>query len=169
MPTCHGLGRREPQIDLGGDAGQARAKLPCRLSWVLAGKVASAMHQRITNATLDRRSLIAKRVLIGVGLLFIVSGLIVGGLRLGHVIPKGYGWIGPLFLTLGTVGALTALLGLRGGRRWPLLVLAVLYVPWTIVGLIGDTQQGFWPLVIGEAFGLMLVVWALTTLMRRAV
>jgi len=34
-PTCHGLGRRVPQIDLGGGTGQARAKLPCRLSWVL--------------------------------------------------------------------------------------------------------------------------------------
>ena len=127
------------------------------------------MHQRNTQSMPDRRSVIAKRVLIGVGLLFIVSGLIVGGLRLAEVIPRGYGWIGPLFLALGTVGTLTASLGLRGGRRWPLLVWAVLYVPWTIVGLIGDTTQGFWPLVIGEAFGLMLIVWALTTLMRRAV
>jgi len=41
-PTCHGLGRRVPLIDLGCGAGQARAKLPCRLSWVLGCKEVSS-------------------------------------------------------------------------------------------------------------------------------
>ena len=113
--------------------------------------------------------MIARRVLIGIGLLFVVNGLIVGGLRLAQVIPRSYGWLASLFLALGVMGTVTAWFGLRDGRRWPLLVLALLYVPWTIVGLIGDTKQGYWPLVAGEALGLALVVWAITTIMRRAV
>ncbi len=87
--------------------------------------------------------MIAKRVLIGIGLLFIVNGLIIAGLRLAQVIPRSYGWLVPLFLALGTVGTLTASFGLRDDRRWPLVVLGLVYVPWTIVGLIGDTRQGY--------------------------
>ncbi len=113
--------------------------------------------------------MIAKRVLIGIGLLFIVNGLIIAGLRLAQVIPRSYGWLVPLFLALGTVGTLTASFGLRVGRRWPLVVLGLVYGPWMIVGLIGDTRQGYWLLVAGETLGLVLVVWAITTLMRRAV
>ncbi|OGF55842.1 MAG: hypothetical protein A2Z21_00565 [Candidatus Fraserbacteria bacterium RBG_16_55_9] len=113
--------------------------------------------------------MIAKHVLVGIGLLFVVNGLIIGGLRLAQVIPPNYGWLAPLFLALGTVGTLTAWFGLKDGRRWPLVILALLYVPWTSIGLIGDTKQGYWPLVAGETVGLALVVWAITTVMRRAV
>jgi hypothetical protein len=74
-----------------------------------------------------------------------------------------------MFLALGTIGALTAWFGLRGGRKWPLAILASLYVPWTIVGLVGDTKQGYWPLVAGEALGLAIVVWSVATVIRRAV
>lgn len=56
---------------------------------------------------------------------------------------------------------------LEGGRRWPLVILALLYVPWTIIGLIGDTKQGYWLLVAGETVGLALVFWAITRVMRR--
>lgn len=111
--------------------------------------------------------MIAKRVLIGIGLLFIVNGLILGGLRVAQVIPRSYGWLVPLFLALGAVGTLTASWGLRDGRRWPLVLLGLVYIPWTIVGLIGDIKQGYWPLVAGETLGLVLVVWAITTLLRR--
>jgi hypothetical protein len=48
--------------------------------------------------------LIAKHVLVGIGLLFVVNGLIIGGLRLAQVIPASYGWLAPLFLALGAVG-----------------------------------------------------------------
>lgn len=113
--------------------------------------------------------MIAKRVLIGIGLLFIVNGLVIGGLRLAEAIPGSYSWLAPLFLALGAVGTLTASLGLRDGRRWPLVVLGLVYVPWTILGLIGDTGQGYWPLVAGETLGLVLVVWAITTITRRPV
>jgi len=44
----------------------------------------------------------------------------------------------------------------------------MLYVPWTIIGLIGDTKQGYWPLVAGETLGLVLVVGAIITIMRRS-
>jgi len=116
-----------------------------------------------------RGSVIAKRVLVGVGLLFVLNGLIIGGLRLAQVVPPGYGWLAPMFLAFGVVGTLTAWFGLKEGRRWPLVILALLYVPWTIIGLIGDTKQGYWPLVAAETLGLVLVVWAITTVMRRAV
>ena len=119
--------------------------------------------------TAARQSVIAKRVLVGVGLLFVVNGLVIGGLRLAQVIPRSYGWLAPLFLALGAFGTLTAWVGLKDGRRWPLVILALLYVPWTIIGLIGDTKQEYWPLVAGEIVGLVLVVWAITTVMRRAV
>ena len=48
-----------------------------------------------------RASVIAKRVLVDSGLLFVVNGLIIGGLRLARVIPASDGWIAPLFLVLG--------------------------------------------------------------------
>ncbi|MBI3681238.1 MAG: hypothetical protein HY235_12685 [Acidobacteria bacterium] len=111
--------------------------------------------------------MIAKHVLVGIGLLFVVNGLIIGGLRLAQVIPPSYGWLAPLFLALGAAGTLTAWFGLRDGRRWPLVILALLYVPWTIIGLIGDTKQGYWLLVAGETVGLALVFWAITRVMRR--
>ncbi len=114
-------------------------------------------------------SRIAKRVLVGVGLLFVLSGLIIGGLRLAQVIPRSYGQLIPVFLALGAVGTLAAWWGLRNGRRWPLVILAILYIPWTIIGVISDTKQGYWPLVAGETLGLVLVVWAIATIMRRAV
>jgi hypothetical protein len=115
------------------------------------------------------RSTFAKGVLVGIGVLFVANGLLIGGLWLGRVVSPSYGWLAPVFLALGTVGALTARLGLRDGRRWPLLILAMLYVPWTIIGLIGDTRQGYWPLVVGEALGLVLVSWAIAVVARRAV
>ncbi len=115
------------------------------------------------------QSVIATRVLIGMGLLFILNGLIIGGLRLAQVIPRSYGWLAPLFLALGAVGTVTASFGLRDGRRWPLVVLGLVYIPWTIVGLIADTKQGYWSLVAGETLGLVVVIWAITTVMRRAV
>ena len=111
----------------------------------------------------------AKGVLIGVGLIFVVSGLMVAGLRLAQSIPPSYGWLAPLFLALGAVGSLTAWFGLRKGRRWPLAIIALLYVPWTIVGLLGDAKQGYWPLVAAEALGLVFVVWAIATITRRPV
>ncbi len=88
---------------------------------------------------------------------------------MAQVIPRSYGWYAPLFLALGAVGTLTAWFGLRDGRRWPLVVLGLAYVPWTVVGLIGDTKQGYWLLVAGETLGLVLAVWAITTVLRRAV
>lgn len=127
------------------------------------------MEPMTLSQTATRQSVIAKRVLIGIGLIFIVNGLIIAGLRLAQVIPPSYGWLAPLFVALGAVGALTASLGLKNGRRWPLVILGLVYVPWTIIGLIGDTKQGYWPLVTGETLGLVLVVWAITTVTRRAV
>ena len=118
---------------------------------------------------LDGRSLTAKWVLVGVGLLFIVSGLIIGVLRLVQAIPQDYGWLAPSFMALGAAGALTAWFGLRQGRRWPLVMLALLYVPWTIIGLLGDARQGYWHLVSVEWLGLLLVVWAIAIITRQSV
>ncbi len=114
-----------------------------------------------------RRSDVARWVLIGVGLLFVVNGVLIASLRMAQSIPQAYGWLAPVFLTLGITGTLTAWLGLRSSRRWPLVILAIVYLPWIIVGLVGDTKQGYWPLVAGEALGLALVLWALAARLRR--
>lgn len=111
---------------------------------------------------------LARRLLVGTGLLLVCSGLIMSGLRLARMLPRSHGWLAPLFVGLGAVGTLTAWFGLRGGRRWPLLILAAVYVPWTVLGLVGDTRRGYWPLVAGEALGLLLIVWAITTITRKA-
>ncbi len=111
----------------------------------------------------------ARWVLIGVGLLFVVIGVLITSLRVAQSIPQSYGWLAPVFLTLGITGTLTAWLGLRSNRRWPLVVLAIVYLPWTIVGLVGDTKQGYWPLVVGQGLGLALVLWALAARVRMRV
>ncbi|MCI0618779.1 hypothetical protein L0244_37875 [bacterium] len=104
---------------------------------------------------------VARWILISVGILFLLSGLIVTSLYLAKVIPSGYNWQGPSFLVLGAIGFATAYFGLRVARTWPLIVLSLVYIPWTVIGLIGDTRQGFWPLAIGEALGLVVVLLAL--------
>lgn len=110
----------------------------------------------------------ARWVLVAVGVIFLISGLIVTSLNFLKVIPSGYNWQGPTFLVLGFVGFATAYFGLRVVRPWALIVLSLLYIPWTIIGLIGDTQQGFWALVIGETVGLAMVLFALITLWKHA-
>jgi len=109
----------------------------------------------------------SKWILIVVGIIFLVSGLIVTSLHLAKVIPAGYNWQGPSFLVLGIVGFFTAYFGLRAVRPWALIVLAIAYLPWTVIGLIGDTRQGFWPLVIGETAGLIMVLLALAVLWKH--
>ena len=108
----------------------------------------------------------ARWVLIGTGILFVVSGLVVTSLNWGGVIPAAYNWQGPVFLVLGLVGLITASLGLRSPRICPIVVLGLAYLPWTVIGLIGDTRRGYWPLVGGEVLGLVLVVAALIVLLR---
>ena len=98
----------------------------------------------------------ARWILVGVGILFVMNGLLVTSLHLAGVIPAAYSWQGPAFLVLGVLGFATAFCGLRGKRAWPLLLLGLFYIPWTVIGLIGDTGQGYWPLVIGESVGLAL-------------
>lgn len=110
----------------------------------------------------------ARWILIVVGIIFLASGLIVTSLNLAKVIPAGYNWQGPSFLILGIVGFSTAYFGLRVARLWTLIVLSLAYIPWTVIGLIGDTQQGFWPLVIGETVGLVMVLLALVVLWKHA-
>jgi len=111
---------------------------------------------------------LAKWILLGAGVVFMLNGLVVGSLCLAKVMPESYGWLSPLFLTLGLVGFVTAWLGLRSARPWPLAVLALAYIPWTVIGLIGDSKQGYWPLVAGEAVALVLVSWALIIRLREA-
>jgi hypothetical protein len=118
---------------------------------------------------LARRSVIAKLVLVGTGLLFLVGGIAISGLRLAGAISESHGRLAPIFLALGTVGAFTAWFGLRDGRRWPLAILSVAYIPWTIMALISDSRQEYWLIVAGQVLGLLLVVWAVETIMRRAV
>jgi len=112
-------------------------------------------------------SVTARWILISVGILFLLSGLIVTSLHFAKVIPAGYNWQGPSFLILGVIGFATAYYGLRVARPWPLIVLTLVYIPWTVVGLIGDTRQGLWPLAIGEALGLVVVLLALLKVWKQ--
>jgi hypothetical protein len=127
------------------------------------------MADSVIDTTLRRRAVAARWVLVAVGVVFLVSGIIVTSLYLGGKIPSTYDWQGPTFLALGIAGAFTSALGLRAGRRWPVLVLGILYVPWTLIGLLGDTRQGLWPLVVGEAVGLVAVAWAMITWWRDGI
>ena len=115
-----------------------------------------------------RAEIVARRVLIGVGLVFLISGAIVTSMNLLGVIPSSYNWQGPLFLVLGLVGTLIAWRLLPTKRVLSLFLLAAVFIPWTIMGLIGDSKQGYWPLVAGEAVGLMVVLLSLGTFVKRA-
>jgi len=109
----------------------------------------------------------ARWILIAVAIIFLVSGLVVTSLNSANVIPAAYNWQGPSFVILGVIGSFTAYFGLRALRPWAVIVLALAYIPWTVIGMIGDTRQGFWPLVMGEAAGLITVVLALIVLWKH--
>lgn len=105
----------------------------------------------------------ARRVFVAIGIIFIMSGVTVTTLRLAGAIPSAFSWHGPAFLVLGLAGVTTARLGLRSLRPWPLILLAIVYGPWTVLGLLGDIRQRLWPMVAGEALGLVLLLWALAS------
>ena len=117
--------------------------------------------------TVTTRVKSARWILVGVGVLFVINGLVVTSLHLAG--PAAYNWQGPTFLILGVMGFATAFWGLRGKRVWPLLLLGLFYLPWTVVGLIGDTGQGYWPLVVGESVGLVVVAASIIILWREAI
>jgi hypothetical protein len=110
----------------------------------------------------------SRMVFIVIGVIFLLSGLVIVGLRVLTDIPSP-----PLpvrahwgFLILGTVGLTTAWYSLRSLRRWAWFVLGATYVPWTVMGLISDSRQGLWPLVVGESLGLCAIVVALVASFR---
>jgi len=80
------------------------------------------------------------------------------------IIPTSYNWQGPILLILGIIGFLMSYFGLRTRKTWVVVILFCTYVPWTIIGLIGDFKQKFWPLIIGEGVGLLVVFSALMIL-----
>jgi len=110
---------------------------------------------------------VARIILIIVGMVFIFSGLIVTSLNLAQIIPISYNWQGPTFLILGIIGFLISYFGLRKRKQWVLVILFFTYVPWTVTGLIGDFNQKFWPLVIGEGLGFVVVFVALLALWKQ--
>jgi len=107
---------------------------------------------------------VARKILIIIGIIFISSGLIVTSLNIAGIIPASYNWQGPIFLILGIVGFLMSYFGLKIRKTWVLVILFCTYVPWTVVGLIGDSKHKFWPLVIGEGMGLVIIFLVLITL-----
>ncbi len=106
---------------------------------------------------------VTRWIFISIGIVFLINGVVVTSLYSAKIIPRGYSWQGPLFLVLGTLGLLTVVMWLGKPRLSPLLFLTLFFVPWTVIGLIGDIGQGFWPLVLGEGIGLFLFFWALVS------
>jgi hypothetical protein len=110
----------------------------------------------------------SRKVLIGIGLIFILNGLIVAGLNTA-IRSKEIQRSGPMpsmsvaigFEVLGVLGLVAAYFGLRSAKAWAWFACAVAYLPWTARGLVSDARQGLWPLVMGEAAGLILTVLAL--------
>lgn len=109
-----------------------------------------------------------RRILIAIGFIFLLNGLVVGGLNLAlraremhrsGSMPSMTVAIG--FQILGGVGLAAAYFGLRSRKAWAWLAIAAAYLPWTVRGLLSDIHQGLWLLVVGELFGLLLVVLAL--------
>ena len=110
---------------------------------------------------------VTRITLIIIGIIFISSGLIVTSLNIAGIIPANYNWQGPIFLILGIIGFLISYFGLRRRKTWVVVILFFAYIPWTLIGLIGDFKQKFWPLVIGEGVGLVVVFFALITLWKQ--
>ena len=77
----------------------------------------------------NRMSVIARRILIGVGIVFVVCGTIVTTTYLLGVIPSAYNWQCPMFLALGLLGVLVAWFLLPNRRRLSAQVLAAVYIP----------------------------------------
>ncbi len=110
----------------------------------------------------------SRKVLVAVGLIFILSGLIIGGLNTA-IRTKGLQRSGSMpsmsaaigFEVLGLLGLVAAYFGLRSAKAWAWFACAVAYLPWTVRGFVSDARQGLWPLVIGEAVGLVLTILAL--------
>ncbi len=117
---------------------------------------------------------VSRKVLIAVGVIFLVNGLIVGGLNalirsnaLQRTSSMPSMWAAIGFELLGLVGLAAAYFGLRTARPWAWLVCATAYLPWTVRGLLSDARQGLWLLVLGEALGLVVTVLALASTARR--
>jgi hypothetical protein len=65
------------------------------------------------------------------------------------------------FLTIGAVALLVTKQGLRRSRPWAWVALFVLFMPWTLGGLLLDIRAELWWLVAGEVFGLFVITIAL--------
>jgi hypothetical protein len=106
---------------------------------------------------------IGRRILIILGVLFLINGLTILGIRWAASVRSPHLPVvaGPGFLALGLVGISAAYVGLRAKMPWAWIILALAYVPWTLIGLISDTRQSLWLLVIGEVAGLVMIVAAL--------
>ncbi len=111
---------------------------------------------------------VSRKILIAVGGIFVLNGLVVGGLnaalrlqglRRSGSMPSLSVAIG--FEVLGFLGLAAAFFGLRSARKWAWFACTVAYLPWTVRGFLSDARQGLWPLVLGELLGLMFTSFAL--------
>ncbi len=103
---------------------------------------------------------IGRRILIILGVLFLINGLTILAIRWAASVRSPHVPVvaGPCFLALGLVGITAAYVGLRARRPWAWILLALAYVPWTLIGLISDTRQSLWLIVVGEIVGLVAIV-----------
>lgn len=103
---------------------------------------------------------IGRKILMAVGVVFLVNGLAILAIRWAASVRSPHVPVvaGPCFLALGLIGITAACVGLRARRPWAWILLALAYVPWTLIGLISDTRQSLWLIVVGETVGLIASV-----------
>ena len=102
---------------------------------------------------------VACRIFIGVAYLFWTVGLIVVLLTL-----KGFAnhlWQAGVFLIVGAIAFTITKFGLSSSYIWAWMALVILFIPWTLLGLINDARLRYWPLVAGETLGLVVIMVAL--------
>jgi len=87
-------------------------------------------------------------VFLATGLITVVLSLTAGGDMLPHA---------NMFVIIGSVALLTTKVGLSQSCKWSWFILAMLFVPWALIGLTLDYAHEQWFLVASEIIGLVMV------------
>jgi hypothetical protein len=107
----------------------------------------------------EKQLKIACGMLEAISYLFWIIGLIVALFSVTGYF-QGHTWQAIVFIITGTVALLTVKLGLNQSHKCAWAALIMLFLPWTIIGMVDDFKLGYVPLVVGEIFGILVIVTA---------